>query len=196
MILGDAAAQSNLTFFKEMKKVLYEKSSGQDIPDKLEGKVSHDDILDKFKECYEQLYNSAPSVESMLKVKEDISRTISDNVALSEIEIAKITPDVVKAAAANMKPHKSDVSESFTSDVFLHGPDIMFEYLTLVFKSFLVHGTISNEVLCCAFLPLYKGGLKNPEKFDSYIQSYCWLFTNFKIIRVCDIDTLGRQTHF
>ena len=30
--LGEAAAQGNMTFFKEMKKALYEKSSGQDIP--------------------------------------------------------------------------------------------------------------------------------------------------------------------
>ena len=37
-----------------------------------------------------------------------------------------------------------------------------------VFKSFLIHRTITKEVSCCAFLPLFKGGLKNPEKFDSY----------------------------
>ena len=137
MTLGEAAAQGNMTFFKEMKKALYEKSSGQDIPDKLEGKVSHDDILDKFKECYEELYNSAPSSESMLKVKDDIYSCISDNVTLAVAEVEKITPNIVKAAAAKMKPHKTDVSESFTSDVFLHGPDILFEHLTAIFKSFL-----------------------------------------------------------
>ena len=104
----------------------------------------------------------------MLKVKDDIYSCISDNVTLAVAEVEKITPNIVKAAAANMKPHKTDVSESFTSDVFLHGPDILFEHLTAIFKSFLTHGTISNEVLCCAFLPLYKGGVKNPEKFDSY----------------------------
>ena len=37
-----------------------------------------------------------------------------------------------------------------------------------VFKSFVVHGTVTREILCCAFLPLFKGGLKNPAKFDSY----------------------------
>ena len=151
-----------------MKKSLYEKSTGQDIPNKLEGKVTQDDILEKVKECYENLYNSAPSSESMNAIKGDISKSLRENILLSEAEVDKITPEIVKAAAANMKPFKSDVSGSYTSDVFLHGPDVMFNHLALIFKSFLIHGTISKEVLCCAFLPLYKGGLKNPEKFDSY----------------------------
>ena len=37
-----------------------------------------------------------------------------------------------------------------------------------MFRSFLTHGTVTPEILTCAFLPLFKGGLKNPEKFDSY----------------------------
>ena len=32
----------------------------------------------------------------------------------------------------------------------------------------MTHGTVTPGILTCAFLPLYKGGLKNPEKFDSY----------------------------
>ena len=154
--LGNAAALGNSEFFSEMKKSLYEKSTGQNIPDKLEGKVTQDDILEKFKECYENLYNSAPSSESMNAIKGDISKSLRENILLSEAEVDKITPEIVKAAAANMKPFKSDVSGSYTSDVFLHGPDVMFNHLALIFKSFLIHGTISKEVLCCAFLPLYK----------------------------------------
>ena len=53
-------------------------------------------------------------------------------------------------------------------DVFVNAPDIVYEKLALIFKSFLTHGTVSKEILCCAFLPLFKGGIKNPSKFDSY----------------------------
>ena len=67
-----------------------------------------------------------------------------------------------------MKSGKTDVSGSYTSDVFQNSPDIVFEHLALVFKSFLTHGTMPKEMLACAFMPLFKGGLKNPDKFDSY----------------------------
>ena len=49
-----------------------------------------------------------------------------------------------------------------------HAPDYLFELLAAVFRSFLTHGTVSLQVLSCAFLPLFKGGLKSPDKFDSY----------------------------
>ena len=67
-----------------------------------------------------------------------------------------------------MKPGKADVTGSFTSDVLLHGPDILFDFLASIFKSFLVHGNVTLELLSCAFLPLFKGGLKNPHLSDSY----------------------------
>lgn len=44
----------------------------------------------------------------------------------------------------------------------------MFDRLAIIFQSFLVHGTVSIQLLSCAFLPLFKSGLKNPEKVDSY----------------------------
>ena len=56
----------------------------------------------------------------------------------------------------------------YTSDVFLNAPDSLFDHLAAVFRSYLVHGTVTVQILCCAFLPLFKGGIKNPGIFDSY----------------------------
>ena len=55
----------------------------------------------------------------------------------------------------------------YTSDVFLHAPDNLFDLLASVFRSFITHGTVSLQILSCAFLPLFKGGVKNPAVFDS-----------------------------
>ena len=33
---------------------------------------------------------------------------------------------------------------------------------------FLIHGDITGQLLSCAFLPLFKGGFKDPTKIDSY----------------------------
>ena len=80
-----------------MKKSLYEKSTGQDIPNKLEGKVTQDDILEKIKECCENLYNSAPSNESMNVIKGDISKSLRENILLSEAVVDMNTPETVKS---------------------------------------------------------------------------------------------------
>ena len=37
-----------------------------------------------------------------------------------------------------------------------------------VFRSWLVHGTVTISLLACAFLPLFKGGLKDPSQTGSY----------------------------
>ena len=50
-------------------------------------------------------------------------------------EVNKITGDIVKLAACKMKPKKGDVSDGFTSDALLNGPDILFELLAAVFRS-------------------------------------------------------------
>ena len=67
-----------------------------------------------------------------------------------------------------MKPGKIDVSKAYSSDVFLNGPDVLFDLLAAVFRSYLIHGTVTLQILSCAFLLLFKGGLKRPDKFDSY----------------------------
>ena len=83
-------------------------------------------------------------------------------------EVKKITADKVKQACSKMKPSKSDVSGGYTSDALLHAPDSLFDILAGVFQSFLIHGTVTKTLLACAFLPLLKGSLKNPEICDNY----------------------------
>ena len=54
----------------------------------------------------------------------------------------------MKLACSRMKAGKTDVSGSYTSDALINGPDILFDQLATVFKSYLVHGTITREILC------------------------------------------------
>ena len=114
-------------------------------------------------------------------LKEKLKGMIGDN---SSNEVMKITGDIVKLACCRMKPGRTVVSESYTSDVFMNSPDILFEQLAHVFRSFLIHGTVTPQILSCAFLPLFKGGLKNPKSFDSYraIAGASQLFKMFEYV--------------
>jgi hypothetical protein len=73
----------------------------------------------------------------------------------------------VKQAATALKPHKMDVSQGFSSDALLHGPDLLFGLLALIFRSWLLHGTVTKSVLACALIPLVKAG-KDPALSGSY----------------------------
>ena len=46
-----------------------------------------------------------------------------------------------------MKVGKADVSGGFSSDAILNGPDILFENLASVFRSWCVHGTVTPSLL-------------------------------------------------
>ena len=86
----------------------------------------------------------------------------------SVVEVFKITGDIVKKAACKMKPGKGDVTEGYTSDAILNAPDILFDQLAMVYRSWLIHGTVTLSLLACAFLPLLKNSLKNPAETNSY----------------------------
>ena len=44
----------------------------------------------------------------------------------------------------------------------------LFDDLALVYRSWLVHGTVTASLLACAFLPLLKSSLKDSVSTDSY----------------------------
>ena len=114
---------------------------------------------------YCQLYNFSGTQEAMDVLKQELSAEIGRS---SIAEANKITGSVVKEAACRMKPAKGDVSTSYTSDALLNAPDRFFDLLAPVFRSWIVHGTVTLSLLACAFLPFFKGGLKDPAKTDSY----------------------------
>ena len=98
----------------------------------------------------------------------DLKREIFDRINIDGVEEAwKFTGDKVMEAAGSIKPGKSDVSESYTSDAILNAPDSFFNLLAMVYRSWIIHGTVSLPLLACAFLPLVKGR-KDPAKIDSY----------------------------
>ena len=83
-------------------------------------------------------------------------------------EVSKVTGAAVKEAVAKLKLKKTDVTGSFVSDALKNSPDIMFDQLATVFRSWLYHGTVTHSLLACSFLPLLKSSLKDPSNPDSY----------------------------
>ena len=98
--LMEAAEQGNVALYREMKSTLSRNTGGQTAPESLDGKVTHDTILDRFRECYEQLYNSAGTEDAMTDIKKSPEEVIKANTGASLKEVDKVTWQVVKQASA------------------------------------------------------------------------------------------------
>ena len=118
-----------------MKWIKGSSKGGQSVPDSVDGAQGHKEILDKFRQVYSELYNSAESTDAMTEIKRKLQGLIGHD---SVTEVNKVTGDVLKEACCRMKPGKMDVSGSYTSDVFLNAPDSLFEKIAPVFRSFMV----------------------------------------------------------
>ena len=150
---------------KEMKVIRGGTGRHSELPDTVAEANGPEEIVEKFREVYKNLYNSAGTQEEMAMLHNRVAELIKME---SINEVDKVTGIKVKEAVCLMKPNKGDISEGYTSDALLHGPDILFELLALIFRSWLVHGTVCLSLLSCAFLPLLKSPLKNPADTGSY----------------------------
>ena len=162
--LLEASETGSVQLLEEMKKVKGCKKDRPDLPETVGDVTGEDLVVDKFRQVYEQLYNSWDTSGEMSELKREIFGKINMDGAQ---EARKITGTIVKEAAGSMKPGKSDVSESYTSDAILNAPDSFFSLIAMVYRSWIIHGTVSLPLLACAFLPLVKGR-KDPAKIDSY----------------------------
>ena len=93
-----------------------------------------------------------------------------------------------------MKTHKMDISQGFTSDCFLHAPDIFFNLISLVFQDWLTHGTVTRSILSCAFIPLLKNSMKNPAKTESY-RAIAGSSLLLKLFEQCILIVWGDKLH-
>ena len=160
-----AAQSGDQQLLSEMRKVMGSKYQPQALPESFEGVTGHIEVVDKFRDLYEQLYNSASTEEQMEDIRLKMEGMID---CRAEAQVRKIQPAVVAAACKRMKGGKVDVSSSYASNVFGHAPPLLCQKLAVVFQSYLGHGTITNSILTCALMPLLKSSRKDPSKFDSW----------------------------
>ena len=152
--------QGDIDLLNEMKSVRGGTGCKSELPDSVAGVNGQEDIVDEFRQVYSTLYNnSAGTKDEMTQIKARVSELIKIS-CLSEVK--KVTGAKVKEAVGKMKPYKGDVSGGFTSDDLLNAPDILFDNLAAVFRSWPVHGNVSLSLFACAFLPLLKSSLKDP----------------------------------
>ena len=105
--LFEASLLGDMDLLKEMKKVKSGRGDHVDLPDVVEGANGEEEIVERFREVYETLYNSSGSQDGMAQLREHIQSLIGPQ---SLEDVQKLTGSVVKKAAFLLKPKKTYVS--------------------------------------------------------------------------------------
>ena len=91
--LFSASLQGDINLLKEMKKIKGSKKESLDLPDTVEDANGPDEIVDKFREVYEDLYNSADTSEAMNLIKDQLRLMIGQD---SVTEVNKVHFSLVR----------------------------------------------------------------------------------------------------
>ena len=158
--LLDACLNGGGDLFQELKS--FRKHSTV-VATSMDG-VSHN-IKEHFKTKYQQLYNSANDGDEILNVQAETNELVDEN---SLCDVMKVTTQLVKEAAHKLKPGKSDPVYSFSTDCFKNASDTLFEKLSLVIKSFLVHGHVTLVLLLATLVPIIKDKLGSINVSKNY----------------------------
>ena len=124
-----------------------------------------ENVKEHFKQKYETLYNSADDVFELQQVEAETNAKVND---FSLDDVAKVTPDIIKQAAHKLKSGKSDPVFSFSSDCFKNATNTVYEKLSIMIQSFLVHGHITNILLLATLVPIIKDKLSSANVSKNY----------------------------
>ena len=146
--------------FKEIKSL---RSTKQLVANSIDG--VKDNIPNHFMKIYSKLYNSVDDAENMAKVSSEVETKV-DGLSLNEVE--KVTPEIIKAATAKLKPGKSDSVYNFSSDCIKVDSELLAEYLSILIQSFLIHGHVSRFLLLATLVPIIKDKLGSMNTSKNY----------------------------
>ena len=124
----------------------------------------NNNVKDHFRDKYKELFNSAAGGEELMKVQQKAEYRVNKD---SLKHVAKVTPEVVKEAAHKLKSGKSDPVFSFSSDCFKNGTDSLYDKLSLILQSFLIHGHVTNILLLATLVPIIKEVLMSVKTIEA-----------------------------
>ena len=143
--------------FREIKIM---RNNKQSFPNAIDGE--DENMPQYFANKCENLYNSVDDSNDLLIVEESISQRIKNT---DICEVLKITPTLIKEASKKLKPDKSDHVPEIFSDYLINAPDILYQHLSDVMKTFITHG---QTPAIYTLLPMIKDKLGKDSDSNNY----------------------------
>ena len=101
----------------------------------------------------------------MAKIYLRVNKSL-DSTSLEDVNL--ITTDKIREAASNLKSNRNDPLFMFSSVCLKNAPLSVFEHLTYLIKSFLIHSHVSNGLLLATLIPIPKDKLGDLTSSNSY----------------------------
>ena len=146
--------------FKEIKSI---RKSNPVVATRLDG--IYDNVKEHFMDIYEKLFNSTDDGMELMNVQNQVENKV-DMFSLSDV--AKVTPEIVKKAAEKLKSGKSDPVFSFSSDCFKNAKISLYQNLSIILQSCLVHGHLTTILLLATLVPIIKDKLGSINSSKNY----------------------------
>ena len=124
-----------------------------------------ENIGEHFKQKYEQLYNSANDGFELRKVEAETEAKV-DGTSMKDV--LKVTPELIKEAAHKLNSGKTDPVFSFSSDCLKNATKSVYEGLSIIIQSFLIHAHVTNILLLASLVPIIKDKLRNINISKNY----------------------------
>ena len=137
------------------------------------------------------MHNSVDDTTELNNIKFQVDGKINNSHLQ---DVLKVSPKLVKEATSHIKDDKTDPVYSYSSDCIKNGPDSLFESLSLVIKSHLLHGHVTVFLLLATLVPIIKdklGSINSSKNYRSIAISSLILKIIDWIILLLFGDTLG-----
>ena len=145
----------------------------------VDGVKSDSQIANLYKDKYERLFNSVKDVESEAELlKKNIhseAETICDkSETLEKVSVCTVISLVVvtsplSIAIKKLKSDKVNDNGLVYSNNFKHGTELLFQYLSILFTSIMVHhGFCPPTFICANIIPIPKCSKVNLSDSDKY----------------------------
>ena len=153
---------STRDFWREVKQI---KRQNKSVPLTVDGYNNDTDILNTFKNKYEQLYNSVPYCPDEIDlINDDLNELIVDEQHTVSCIYAKDIADAI----SHLKKGKTGLGNMLSSDSFLNGSNKLNVLLAMLFNCILKHGTTINDMLLGIMSPIPKGKRCNDSNSENY----------------------------
>ena len=150
------------SIFQEIKRF---RGSGAGLSSRIDDEVGGKNIANHFAEIYSDLYNKVDLGDDFDQLCNQVNQEVGEH---SLTQVDKINEDLLKQALKMMKGNKGDALFDIQSDCIINGPPELLTHLTILVKSFIMHGSVPFFILLCTILPLVKDNLGDITSSENY----------------------------
>ncbi len=154
-------------FWDEVKRITASRNNMPCVVDDTHGDVN---ISKLFADKYQDLYNSVSynvnDMDNVCAILEDNISNICDKGLCTSSH--NITVDDVRDAILRLKPFKADGVEDASSDILIHGCNILSIHLSFLFNAMVKHGISPRNMLMSTLVPIPKNKKKSLNDSSNY----------------------------